>query len=281
MRLSSHRRFLLVVGPSCAGKSTFGLYAMETRGAYHVEASEVLRRLLRIRGLSTASTSSASVVALAKSSAVAKAVVEDLRHRDDPLVVVSGLRTLEELDYFTACAPHSELVYVQAPIRIRFRRCQLRSRADTVHDLDQLRALDREPWCSLLVVAAELACFRIVNAGSLEDYRRAVRAVLDGGDNPVSGLVRLRPRPCERKPYRQLRQAVSNPYLTERDTRILTRYPQLATISCVDGRWRVEVSSAGLAYLSLVDRMFGDAPGSSVPAKPARTKPGAVSSSRA
>lgn len=254
--MSADRRFLLVVGRSCSGKSTFGERAA-ARGLLFIEASEVLRRLLVEARVSLAGSPPSSALATLGFGAVAARAIEMVRERHEPAVVISGFRTVEELDEFTAFAPHAEVVYLHAPVRLRYDRCGRRSRPGDSGEEAAFRTVDAGLECSLLTVARQVAASRILNTGSLPDFHRAVDAVLgDGG--PAPGLQRLRLHPDDRAPYVLLRELAgrgAGRLLTEAEAAALGRYPPLARLDRVAGRWRGEVTSAGLAYVRCVGRM--------------------------
>jgi dephospho-CoA kinase len=258
--VSAERRFLLVVGRSCSGKSTFGDRAAG-RGALFIEASEVLRRLLAEARMSLAGSPASSALAALGFGAVAERAIELVRERREPAVVISGFRTVEELDEFTAYAPHAEVVYLHAPVRLRYDRCGRRSRLGDAGEEAAFRTVDGGLECSLLTVARQVAAYRILNTGSLADFHRAVDAVLGGG-GPAPGLQRLRAHPDDRGPYVMLRGLAdrgAGRLLTDAEAVALGRYRPLAHLRRVAGRWRGEVTPAGLAYVRCVERMVAAA----------------------
>lgn len=271
MPAESAQRFLLVVGRSCTGKTLFGAHAATVAGVLHLEASEVLRRSLPESLRRSGRADGAQALSALGGAFVAERAIEMLRGRTDSTVVVTGFRTVEELDRFTGYAPLSEVVYLHAPAHLRVERCRSRDRGDFAADLASLRALDLESWRTLLPVARHVARFRIVNAWSLADYQHAVETVLRGAGT-ARGLAVLRARPWEHRPYVQLRRALRGLPLEEGDVSTLARYPQLATSLQAGAGSRIGLTPAGCAYVSSVERMRD-----SVSPGPARS--GAASSS--
>lgn len=173
------RRVLLVVGPSCAGKSTMGDHLAAAHGACHIEASEVLRRLLdedHTPGTWYREPAGFDYVR------IADRIVEMLAACGRGLVVVSGLRTLAELDRINARVRGAELVYVDADAGVRYRRCAKRDRADVAEHLVMFDDLDRHPAHTLLPAARQRAAVVIVNGGSMAGYLDAIDRLADSAE---------------------------------------------------------------------------------------------------
>jgi dephospho-CoA kinase len=170
----TRQRLLLVVGRSCAGKSTMGRRLAERHGAHLVEASAVLRQVLAEMAVESADGPPRGF----DYGLVADRIVESMREVDRALVVVCGLRTLREYERLAAHAPHTELVYIHAPRRLRFERCRRRLRNDVAQLPGTFRRLDTNPEHSLLPVARSLARHEVSNTGSLDDYLAAIDALV-------------------------------------------------------------------------------------------------------
>ncbi|HSR22250.1 MAG TPA: AAA family ATPase, partial [Candidatus Eisenbacteria bacterium] len=159
--MTARQRILLVAGRSCAGKSTMGRHLADEHEAYFVEASEVLGQVLGELPGAPHRTPPAGFAY----GQVAGRIVELLRKRDERLIVVSGLRTIPEYVRLVEHAPHTELVYVHAPLLLRFQRCQSRLRPDAVALPSAFRSLDANAEHSLLPVARDLARYVLPNRG--------------------------------------------------------------------------------------------------------------------
>jgi len=168
------QRILLVVGQTCAGKSTMGMYLAQKHGAYFVEASGVVRRLLARRPEEPPGSPPPEL----DYALIAHAIVDLIRGCDQPLVVVSGLRTFCEYRVLTAHAPRAELVHLTASGWLRFRRCRARLRHDAAESPATFRRLDGNPEHTLLPAAAGLARFVVRNEGSIQDLWAAADAIV-------------------------------------------------------------------------------------------------------
>ena len=174
--MTAGQRTLLVVGRSCAGKSTMGRHLADEHEAHFVEASEVLGQVLGELPGALHRTPPAGFAY----GQVADRIVELIRKRDARLIVVSGLRTMAEYARLVEYAPHTELVYVHAPPLLRFQRCQSRLRHDAVALPSAFRMLDANAEHSLLPMARGLARCVLPNRGSMEEYRSRIDTIIDG-----------------------------------------------------------------------------------------------------
>ena len=136
--------------------------------------------------------------------AVARRVLEQARASGEETVVVDGLRSLEEANYFASNAEQFHLVEVCAPAELRLKWLQARGRPDDPgngpsgtkeQDQDQkiisscgdpdsqaATALEQRECREMgwgMCQAIEAASLKLVNDGSLEEFRKNARKLLD------------------------------------------------------------------------------------------------------
>jgi len=175
-------KIICVAGMPGAGKSIFASIAKEfsipviTMGdAVRVEASK--------RGIpQTPETLGALMLELRREEgpeAVAKRCL-DLLPEGSKVVVIEGVRSLEELEYFKKHCNQLHLVAIHASPRTRFERLVARGRPDDPKDWPQFKERDlRELKVGLGSVIA-LADIMVVNEGSIDELYAASRKILEG-----------------------------------------------------------------------------------------------------
>jgi len=280
--LMEHKPVLIVVGKTCAGKTTFGERS-ETHNLRWAEASSVLRTFR-----SDYDEDERDDYAFAKDTlenkgadVIARRVLQ-LFARDIPHgLIVTGFRTIEELEVFRAKVPRAEVVLVESSERTRFQRHRLRGRLGKIQTVAEFKGHDVAQWrFGLLRVVEEFADIKIENEGTLEDFLQQVDfLLLTGARKPFSGVSRRvfvrqslehnqlfrclnalveggRPMACD-----EIQEATRTTGIEIRDNnanKVLKRVPELATRFELAGtRLRYDVSSAGRAYVRYTKARFG------------------------
>lgn len=180
---STSPRAFVVVGPSCAGKTAFGELARRVAPEVPVfEASSVVRSFASEadRGLSALAFAQ-RLLRERGADVVARTLIE--RHELGPSTsfVITGFRTVAELDALRGRCPQTRVVLVQASVRTRFERHRSRGRPPLM-SYEQFVEHDRaQRELGLLEVAGRLADIRIVNEGSRAQLRARVGEVLRPG----------------------------------------------------------------------------------------------------
>jgi inosine/xanthosine triphosphate pyrophosphatase family protein/dephospho-CoA kinase len=275
----SDRDVIVVLGNTCAGKTTFGERAAEKHGYRFLEASAVLRMMADgvvepdLTPFQIASTF------LKKNGAdvVARKVLELLDSEAERNVVVGGFRTVEELDLLKQVVPDARIVLIDSTERSRFERHLARGRRDGIDSLDAFRELDTEQGMfGLLRIADEFADLKIANEGSLQEYWSQVDAVISR-DTKVPGVSwDIQPRlgrersqsyhtlraldaagrPLDCNEIEAATTAAGHPIRYNNANKVLKRIPGLVTRLETSGmRVRYEILSAGRAYLRYMDRV--------------------------
>src|SRR5262249_54216761 len=151
---------LLVIGHRCAGKSTLGDYLLREANARVFEASSVLRSEAAARREPVSNSSEA--IAFLRShgmDVVARRIADVAAVGDEKLVVVTGLRTVEEVLYLTKTLS-ALVVWLDADSRIRYERHIRRARAGDIVTLKEFFEGDEEQNSfGVLRIAKEIADF--------------------------------------------------------------------------------------------------------------------------
>lgn len=110
--------------------------------------------------------------------AIARRCVDRIGSCDSPIVIVNGIRGLDEVKLFQAKFRTFFLVEVRAPDKLRYERITERARADDVKDFQQFLARDRREDSWGLEQAIAMARYRIDNDAGLEDLEARTSEVL-------------------------------------------------------------------------------------------------------
>lgn len=188
---------LLVIGRTCAGKTTFSEFASNL-GVRTIEASQVVRDL----GIERLPEDDPDGFAYAMRvldtlghDIVVKEIFRKLGTELESPFVVSGLRDLEEVLLFRALMPKVRLVHITAGERNRFERHLLRNRPGAERTLKEFNNRDvRQNAFGLLPVADDLCDIRVSNEGTLDEYKSQVEAVLGLGMDVPGVDLAARPR---------------------------------------------------------------------------------------
>lgn len=171
-----------IIGHKCSGKTTASEFVQSNFGASFFEASDQLKATAGDFGIEITSSSAAMrFLEEHGQDAVAQQILDQLTDDRATLVVISGLRTVEELDLIYQAYPNAITVQIVADRRIRYERHIRRGRDTSVKTAEQFGRLDRDQFSfGLLQVADEVADVRIVNEGDLAGfYSRVNGAVRD------------------------------------------------------------------------------------------------------
>jgi dephospho-CoA kinase/inosine/xanthosine triphosphate pyrophosphatase family protein len=274
-----HRPVILVVGPTCSGKTTFGAYVQQNLAWDVIDASSVVRTMREERNLKDEDIADFAHHLLEEEGpdVVARTISANFGDSSSSEgLVVTGFRTIEEIEFFREEHQEVQVISVEAPERVRYERYLRRATRGKLNTFDEFKRYDRRQHeLGLLPVAAELANVRVSNIYDLETYYVQVARVLGEESAHVSGITRVASRldPERSQLYRCLviLRDAGRPLTTqeiERDfgnavhvrynnaNKILKRYPQLAKRR--EGRGanvRYQITPQGLAFLGAIDRL--------------------------
>jgi inosine/xanthosine triphosphate pyrophosphatase family protein/dephospho-CoA kinase len=273
-----YRPTFVVVGRICAGKTTFGERAVQAHGMIHVEASRVVQTLKDEAGVPKQDPFhlAAAVLDRLGSDAVALKIVQLYEAEIPSGLVITGFRTLEEIEAIRREVPHAQLILVEASDRVRFHRHLARGRVKGLNTFDAFIGHDQQQASfGLLNVAQDFADIRIVNEGSIQEYWEQIDSVISGDSRPSVGGVSYNVRP-RYEPYdsqlarclralslagrpldcNEIEQSVrqeGKEIRSNNANQILKALPELAKRLELRGRKvRYEITKAGETYLRLV-----------------------------
>jgi inosine/xanthosine triphosphate pyrophosphatase family protein/adenylate kinase family enzyme len=268
----------VIVGPTCAGKTTFALRAAERHDLHHIEASDVVRTFETQLDSEGAAEFAARVLAEHGADVVARRILELYAADLEEGFVISGFRTIQELLTFTEALPRTTIILVEAVDRLRFERYLARARTDDLSSLDEFRQLDGvQASFGLLGVAGQLPDIRITNEADLDTYLDVVDAVITKRPPTDIPGVSAQPRRDEILTRSQLRRCLAllegagRPLSTDEieelsgkqgsrvrhnnANKVLKRYPALVRrLEGGSARLRYDRLDSGRAYLRYLDR---------------------------
>jgi dephospho-CoA kinase len=171
---------LIAIGYKCAGKTTFAEYLATREGVRMFEGSTVFRSLAAEFGRDVTSPKKAIEFLTARGmDAVAREIASQIDDGGQPVNVVSGLRTIEDLLFFRRKFSCAYIVWVDADARLRFERHLTRGRDRETTTLEAFKMQDEEQQSfGVMRVAPELADTVVINDGSIVQYQRRIDDVL-------------------------------------------------------------------------------------------------------
>ena len=179
---------LLVLGHTCAGKTTFGEHAIsKDPNLHHIEASHVMRTLSAAgEGLPGQSSFEMASKQMLRNGfdIVARRIEEIYSQQLHEGAIITGFRTLEEVAYIRRIAPWAKIVQIEASESTRYARFLSRSRPGDEVSMSGFRARDAEQeFFGLLSVADQISDVRIRNEERLSDFFAQINSV--AGDSPT------------------------------------------------------------------------------------------------
>lgn len=275
--LETQREVLIVVGRTCAGKTTMCEHLSARHGFRFFEASDVLRMFDRpasLRGVSEQEFAEHVLTRLGP-DAVARKILSLVDSTLEKLAI-SGFRTIEELECLRAHFPEAKIVFVEASDRTRYERRIKRARAGESMTFSEFNALDQAQWrFGLLRVAEEMADVKVVNERTMEEFLRTVDDIAAEAisETTPNVSVMLRPRhatgsnqlfrslevleragrPLECGEIEVITGATGTRIRHNNVNKVLKTVPELATRMDMEGnRLRYMITDSGRAYLRLL-----------------------------
>ena len=274
-----NRSIIIVIGPTCAGKTTFGSYVQQNHGSQFIDASSVVRimREEREREKEDIADFAHELLETEGPDVVARYIASKFISRPiDSGIVISGFRAIEEVEFFRNEYSNVRVISVEAPPRMRYDRYLHRNTRIRLHTFDAFRRHDeRQHSLGLLRVGPELADLRILNVYSERVYYEQIAHVVGESSKRVPGITRVASRldPERSQLYRCLAilreagrplttQEIEQHFLSRQSVRynnankMLKRYPELARRQeSLGSNVRYQITPTGLAFLVAVDRL--------------------------
>ena len=175
---------IAVIGLTCAGKTTFGEF-LSKYGYEHIEASSILRIL---QGSDLAPNSRAgyfqAITTLSSEGwdVIARRAIDLYERSIESGICITGLRTVEELEFLARRFSDLIVVLVEAPAQMRFERYMNRDRAGDDASLTRFREREHEHASfGLISIADHCATIQILNDSTFGDLELlAERLAQDG-----------------------------------------------------------------------------------------------------
>lgn len=274
------QELLIVLGSTCAGKTTFGQYASLHRNFTWIEASSVVRMLresdLQEKRMSNLQVYAESLLKNRGMDLIAKKVLELISNKTYSHIVITGFRTLEEIEFMKYNFPEVKIVLIEVSERNRFERYIKRGSRKKIRKLEDFVSIDQDQWkFGLLRVAEDFINYKIENEGTIAEYSNQIDAVLnDSGLSKIQSVSETihAPRKDSRSQLirsmkvleiiegaldcNQIQEKTGefgSPIRFNNINKILKRYPELVQrIEAQGEKVRYQITDAGRTYLRLL-----------------------------
>ena len=106
---------------------------------------------------------------------IAKRCVPKIRKLDSGIVVIDGIRNIDEINHFKEQFGNDfMLVAIDTPLEVRLERVKNRGRSDDMKSIDELKLRDEREKSWGLDKAIEMADVTIDNTSTLEEFRSEI-----------------------------------------------------------------------------------------------------------
>lgn len=271
------RQVILVVGPTCSGKTTFGVQVSSDLNCEFVDASSFIRRRRSDQDSQTQIGDFADQVLEREGFDMVAREISRLFGSSDSPLVVTGLRTIEEIQHLRQVWPKLLLVSLHAPQRVRYQRFVERASREELTFAEFQRKDRQQADLGLLPVADELANYVIDNVASLEEFVAMARGIGGVQGGTMRGVTKISTRLslAESQLYRSLAAlrragralttqeisaALKGSILHNNANKMLKRYSALARRrESPSENVRYEITPHGLAFLSAIEDLVEEA----------------------
>jgi dephospho-CoA kinase len=176
------KRVIALVGMPGCGK-TVAVSAAKERGIPVVSMGDVVREEVKLRGLEENPENLGKVSKGLREEegpqAVASRTLTKIEKEKSSIVLVEGIRSLEEIELFKKRYPNFTLIAIHASPDTRFKRLCKRERSDDSMDKKTFQERDAREINFGLGSAIALADYVIVNEGSEDELINNMRKILE------------------------------------------------------------------------------------------------------
>ena len=182
------KKVLGIVGMPGSGKAIARKVAEEL-GYGTVVMGDVIREEVRKRGLKATPENLGLVMIEIRRkfgpNVVAERSVEKIKRLKQGVVVIDGIRSLEEVEFFRKIFPNLKLIAIHSSPKTRFKRLRMRGREDDPKSWDEFCERDKRELKVGIGDAIATSDFMVVNEGTKESLRERLievfkEAVKDG-----------------------------------------------------------------------------------------------------
>jgi inosine/xanthosine triphosphate pyrophosphatase family protein/dephospho-CoA kinase len=208
--LFDKRLAVIVVGRTCAGKTTLSEYLESEHEFQSVEASSLVRDEHARRGDGSDLTTFAyKWMDESGRDIVARTILDSYPEKLSGSFVISGFRTLEEVELFKREIPDVKIIHVEASDRTRYARFLERRRPGSSESSqlgfnEFVKESDRQWAFGLLRVAPDICDFSIINEEDIEGFHFQIDALVSDPANIRARGVRPARPPRRTELYRCL-----------------------------------------------------------------------------
>ena len=175
---------IAVIGLTCAGKTTLGQF-LGNYGYEHIEASSVLQILQgseRPPNSRPGYFQAITTLSLHGWDIIARRAVDLYKRFIESGFCITGLRTVEELNYLVHAFPDLIVVHIEAPERTRFERYMRRDRVGDDASLTRFREREQEHASfGLIGIADHCATIRVTNNSTLSELDALANLLAQNG----------------------------------------------------------------------------------------------------
>ena len=169
-------RLILVTGMPGSGKTSISNFAKE-KGFDTISMGDIIRYIAIQEGLEPSKRNLGLIAERVRmengEAAVALRCIEKMSNKESDIVVVDGIRSLEEVEAFREAYGDAVLLAVHASPFTRFTRLRDRGRKDDPVEWDPFMERDKRELGFGLGSAISMADCMIINEGSLPSLKRA------------------------------------------------------------------------------------------------------------
>ncbi|WP_457742833.1 dephospho-CoA kinase [Thermococcus sp.] len=177
---------VIITGMPGSGKSRI-VKEFEKNGFPSVSLGDIVREETLKRGLQLTKENVAKVSIRLRQelgqNAVAKLAVEKVRTllKKSPLVVIDGVRSLDEVGTFRGAFPDEKIVIVavHTPPKLRFERLKARGRHDDPKTWEEFEERDWKELKFGIGSVIAMADYMVVNDGGKEEYEEKVKSLVE------------------------------------------------------------------------------------------------------
>jgi dephospho-CoA kinase len=179
----SPTRIIGLVGTAGAGKSHAADYIMKRYGGEHIKFSDCLSHILDKLALKKSRDNMIKLSVILRKEfgedIMSHAVAADALTSGEPIVLIDGIRRVEDLAAFRAL-PNFTLLAINADPKIRFERERKRREKTDDAELtwEKFQEIERAPTEVTIPEVMAYANDTIVNEGTREEYERKIDEIM-------------------------------------------------------------------------------------------------------
>lgn len=175
-----------IAGELLAGKSTAAEFYIKTYDAKHYKFSRIIDQVLDMLDIPVNRKSEQDMGALMKElygeGVWANALAMNALHNGHTFLLFDGLRKVEEVLVLKQELPRFHLVYIDAPLELRYQRSKLRDEkpGENTQNFEQFKASELHAADIDIKRLRDYADHVITNNGTLEEFHLQLSRIVNG-----------------------------------------------------------------------------------------------------